>query len=206
VPGEVAAAAKARHVAHEFTVRDLELVQPLYLGAGLGHICRPDNLGEISIRLGGSLVHCESGGEALGLRCRLFAVARAPRGGAGEHDQEAGEQVSAGLHHHPMLVPRARGYRPGVSLQALRGRMPLLAFIFLALVCLALFGFACACLSDHPIQAVDRIVGAMGALPALIEVWGFAAVAALASAAVFGSAARPRARAPAPAVLQRFLL
>jgi hypothetical protein len=93
-----------------------------------------------------------------------------------------------------------------VSLQALRGRMPLVAFVLLALICLALFGFACACLSDHPIQAVDRVAAAMASLPALIEVWSFIAAVALASAAVLGGAPTPRARAPSPATLQRFLL
>ena len=50
-----------------------------------------------------------------------------------------------------------------MSLQALRGRMPLLAFILLAVVCLALVGFACACLSDHPVQALERALGAIKA-------------------------------------------
>jgi hypothetical protein len=93
-----------------------------------------------------------------------------------------------------------------MNLQALRGRMPLVAFILLAIVCLALFGFACACLSDHPMQALDRALGAIPALPALIEVWSLIALAALASGALLASLTTARARAPSPAALQRFLL
>jgi hypothetical protein len=84
--------------------------------------------------------------------------------------------------------------------------MPLVAFILLAVVCLALFGFACACLSDHPMQALERALGAIPALPALIEVWSLVAAAALASAALFAAATTPRARGPSAAALQRFLL
>lgn len=92
-----------------------------------------------------------------------------------------------------------------MSLQALRGRMPLVAFILLAILCLALFGFACACLSDHPMQALERTLGSIPALPALVEVWFLIASIALASA-IFVIATRARARAPSPALLQRFLL
>jgi hypothetical protein len=84
--------------------------------------------------------------------------------------------------------------------------MPLVALILLAIVCLALFGFACACLSDHPMQALERVLGAIPALPALIEVWSLVTLAALASAALLVSLTTARARAPSPAALQRFLL
>jgi uncharacterized SAM-binding protein YcdF (DUF218 family) len=93
-----------------------------------------------------------------------------------------------------------------MSLQALRGRMPLLAFILLAIVCLALFGFACACLSDHPMQALERALGAIPALPALVEVWLALAVLGLGSGALLTAAVAARARAPSAAGLQRFLL
>ena len=84
--------------------------------------------------------------------------------------------------------------------------MPLVAFILLAVVCLALFGFACACLSDHPLQAVERALGGVPALPALVEVWSLLALIALASAALAAAATSPRARAPSAVALQRFLL
>jgi hypothetical protein len=92
-----------------------------------------------------------------------------------------------------------------MSLEALRGRMPLVAFILLAIVCLALFGFACACLSDHPMQALERALGSISAVPALVEVWSLVALVALA-AAMFVTAPGERARARSPALLQRFLL
>ena len=93
-----------------------------------------------------------------------------------------------------------------MSLQVLRGRMPLVAFVLLAVLCLALFGFACACLSDHPMQALERALGAIPALPALVEVWSLLALLAAAAGALFAATPVARARAPSPASLQRFLL
>lgn len=84
--------------------------------------------------------------------------------------------------------------------------MPLVAFILLALLCLALFGFACACLSDHPMQALDRALGAIPALPALTEVWSLLALLALSSGALLAATTTAVARSPSPATLQRFLL
>ena len=84
--------------------------------------------------------------------------------------------------------------------------MPLVAFILLAIVCLALFGFACACLGDHPMQALERALGEIPALPALGEVWAVLALLALGSAALFVAATTARASAPSRAALQRFLL
>jgi ABC-type Fe3+ transport system permease subunit len=49
--------------------------------------------------------------------------------------------------------------------------MPLVAFILLAVVCLLLIGFVCACLSDHPAQAVERALALGGALPPVVVVW-----------------------------------
>lgn len=82
--------------------------------------------------------------------------------------------------------------------------MPLIAFILLAVICLALLGFACACLSDHPMQALERALSAVPALPALIEVWPVALLALVAAAAFVS--AHTLARAPSEAALQRFRL
>jgi hypothetical protein len=90
-----------------------------------------------------------------------------------------------------------------MSLPALRGRMPLVVFVLLAILCLAFLGFACACLSDSPMQAIERALGSIPALRPLVEVWSLVALLALASAPL---ATAPRARAPSPAALQRFLL
>jgi hypothetical protein len=82
--------------------------------------------------------------------------------------------------------------------------MPLIAFIMLAVVCLAIFGFACACITDQPAQALERAISVGGDLPAVIEVWSPLVVALM--GAWFSIAARERATSRAsPAVLQRFL-
>lgn len=49
--------------------------------------------------------------------------------------------------------------------------MPLLVFILLALFCLVLLGFACACVTDHPAQSIDRALSAIPAAPPLVDVW-----------------------------------
>jgi hypothetical protein len=82
--------------------------------------------------------------------------------------------------------------------------MPLFAFILLAVVCLALLGFACACLSAEPMQALDRAVSTGQALPPLIEVWTVA-FAALVGASFFLTVRTRAASRASPALLQRFL-
>jgi hypothetical protein len=47
--------------------------------------------------------------------------------------------------------------------------MPLLVFILLALFCLIGLGFACACASDNPAQALERAAASFSQLPGLIE-------------------------------------
>ena len=105
----------------------------------------------------------------------------------------------------PQSVTRFVGGYPGrVDLARLRGRMPLVVFILLAVVCLALLGFACACLTDQPTQAIDRASSLGSALPPLIEVWSFVFVTLM--GASFLVAVRERASSRAsPALLQRFL-
>lgn len=80
--------------------------------------------------------------------------------------------------------------------------MPLVAFLLLAVLCLALLGFACACLAGHPMDALHNALAAMAALPAVSLVWSVA----LAFLAATGFTARRLAHAPTPAQLQRFLL
>jgi hypothetical protein len=91
-----------------------------------------------------------------------------------------------------------------MELARLRGRMPLIAFILLALICLALVGFACACLSEQPAQALERAVSSGSALPPLAEVWSvlFAALIGGGLLVVFDRRVGSRA---SPALLQRFL-
>ena len=94
------------------------------------------------------------------------------------------------------------GYPRGVALERLRGRMPLLVFILLAVLCLALIGFGCACVDDQLAQALDRVAQSVPA--AVIELWPAFALGMLASVPliVFSVPASGRA---SPALLQRFL-
>jgi hypothetical protein len=93
----------------------------------------------------------------------------------------------------------------GVAFQRLRQRLPLLVFVLLLVFGLLLLGFACACITDHPVQAIERALAAIPALPPLVEVWSVTAAALMALSLLVGHRARPVAR-PSPAVLQRFLL
>jgi len=82
--------------------------------------------------------------------------------------------------------------------------MPLVVFILVALVCLVLLGFACACLTDSPTQALDRAVSALAHLPALTPAWG----PALFALGLFGARAVASCRYAgrgSPELLQRFL-
>jgi hypothetical protein len=88
-----------------------------------------------------------------------------------------------------------------VALERLRGRVPLLVFILLAVLCLALIGLACACLDDQFAQAFDR---ALQTPIALIEVWAAMAVVTLASISLIVLSVPASGRA-SPALLQRFL-
>jgi hypothetical protein len=91
-----------------------------------------------------------------------------------------------------------------VDLTRLRGQMPVVAFILLAVVCFALLGFGCACLSDQPALVLDRTLQGP-AMPALVEVWQLLVLGTLAPAILlFGVEVPARGRA-SPAFLQRFL-
>jgi hypothetical protein len=85
----------------------------------------------------------------------------------------------------------------------MRLRLPLLVFILLLIVALLLLGFACACLSDHPMQAIDRVLAAFGSAPPVFEVWS---VQALAVGLLMLLARYVPVARPSPAALQRFLL
>lgn len=89
-----------------------------------------------------------------------------------------------------------------VVLERLRGRVPFLAFVLLAVLCLALIGFACACLDDQFAQALDRVV--QSAPAAVIEVWPAFAASMLASLTLIVLSVPASGRA-SPALLQRFL-
>ena len=106
------------------------------------------------------------------------------------------------------MPEQGRGYPEPVltspSIVRLRRRLPLIVFILLAILCLLLIGFACACFSDHPAQAIDRAVSAPAATPAVIEVWSFVILSLFAAPLVLTRRLGGFGRA-SPAQLQRFL-
>jgi hypothetical protein len=63
VAGVLTAAAEAWHVAHQFAVRDLELVKTPHFWTRLCHITWPNDLAEVAVRLRGCFVPGESSGE-----------------------------------------------------------------------------------------------------------------------------------------------
>jgi hypothetical protein len=85
----------------------------------------------------------------------------------------------------------------------MRKRLPLIVFIFLVLIFLMLVGIACACLSDHPMQAVEKAVSAIPAAPPVMEAWPVLMLGLFAAALVLSLPVVARERASP--VLQRFL-
>ena len=85
-----------------------------------------------------------------------------------------------------------------------RARRPLIALILLALICLLMLGFACACLSDQSALAIEWALHS-SALFSVVLVW---------AAFVLGRSSRTLARVAlvahpgrgSPEVLQRFLV
>lgn len=86
----------------------------------------------------------------------------------------------------------------------LRKRLPLVAFVLLAVICLLLVGFACACLTDQPLKSLDRATSVLSALPALIEAWPLIVLSLLAAVSLLQAPGSSPRRSPA--LLQRFLL
>ena len=85
----------------------------------------------------------------------------------------------------------------------MRKHLPLVVFIYLVLIAVMLVGFACACLTDHPMQAIEKALSAIPAAPAIVEVWSVLAAGLFVAVAVrLPRTARDRR---SPAVLQRFL-
>lgn len=76
--------------------------------------------------------------------------------------------------------------------------------VLLLVVVFLMIGFACACFGDQPLKTVERSLGAVGAGPALVEMW-----AALVAVLFVWMAPRGRLLAPtgraSPALLQCFL-
>lgn len=83
-------------------------------------------------------------------------------------------------------------------------RLPLIVFVLLAILVLMLLGFACACLTDDPMQAVER---ALEFVPAPMPVHAWATLfAVLAASLVLVAQTRAAGGRASPALLQRFRL
>lgn len=107
----------------------------------------------------------------------------------------------------PFNASSEGGYPLGamIRINLLLHRLPFPLLIVFLIVAALLFGFACALMTEHPGQAVDRAVSLFTALPAELAVWaGFAAVLAAASRLTIAGVADAHGRA-SPAALQRFL-
>jgi len=90
------------------------------------------------------------------------------------------------------------------GLLALRERIPLIIFLLLALLLLMLVGLACACLTDDPMQAIERLVTALAQLPTVAVAWTFIFATVLLAMPRLQPRNAGRGRA-SPAALQRFL-
>lgn len=82
--------------------------------------------------------------------------------------------------------------------------MPLIVFLLLALVLLMLVGLACACLTDNPMQAIERVVAALAQLPTVAVAWTFVFATLLRALPRLQQQKAGRGRT-SPAALQRFL-
>ena len=91
-----------------------------------------------------------------------------------------------------------------LSIQGLRGRLPLVVFILLLILLVMVVGIACACATDHPMQTVERALSSIPAAPAVVVVWSYTFVAMLFAALVVPQRRRVFGRA-SPQELQRFL-
>ena len=91
---------------------------------------------------------------------------------------------------------------PGIL--ALRKRMPLIVFLLLALLVLMLVGLACACLTDNPMQAIERVLTALAQLPTVAVAWTFLFASLVLAMPRLQPQAAGSGRA-SPAALQRFL-
>lgn len=81
--------------------------------------------------------------------------------------------------------------------------MPLIVFLFLVFLILMLVGFACACLGDSPMQAIERVLAAFAQLPTVLVAWALMFATLLLAMPRLQPQRAGRGRA-SPASLQRF--
>jgi len=102
------------------------------------------------------------------------------------------------------VCDRIGSYPHAVStLQSLRRRLPLVVFILILALGLVVLGVICACMGDHPAQAIERALLAIVSLPALVEVWALFAASFIIVPLVYVRP-RPAHGRASPPVLQRF--
>lgn len=87
----------------------------------------------------------------------------------------------------------------------MRRRLPLIVFVLLAIVVLMLLGFACACLTDDPMQTVERALTLtfVSPLPGPENAWA-TLFAVLATSLLLVAQTRAAGGRASPALLQRF--
>lgn len=90
------------------------------------------------------------------------------------------------------------------GLERVRRRVPFVVFVLLVVLVVLMVGFACACFSDKPSKAGERILGAAAAGPALVEMWAALVAILLARSCPYGRSLMATGRA-SPALLQCFL-
>lgn len=81
--------------------------------------------------------------------------------------------------------------------------MPLVVFLFLVLLLVMLVGIACACLTENPMQGIERVLTALAQLPAAPVAWSLALSTLLLVSVPASVQNAGRGRA-SPAALQRF--
>jgi heme/copper-type cytochrome/quinol oxidase subunit 2 len=63
-----------------------------------------------------------------------------------------------------------------LSLRRIRERLPLPIFVLVLILLVVMLGFVCLCMTDHPTQAAERAISAIGHVPAIIEMWSVVVV------------------------------
>lgn len=86
-------------------------------------------------------------------------------------------------------------------LERLQRRLPLVVFVLLAILVVMLLGFACACLTDDPMQALERLLASVPALPVSVSA---TLLALLATSLLLVAQTRATQGRASPALLQRF--
>ena len=95
-------------------------------------------------------------------------------------------------------------YPEGVAyLQRLQRRLPLIVFVLVAIAVLMLLGLACACLTDDPMQTLERLLAFVPALPGPVNAWA-TLLAVLATSLLLVAQTRAAGGRASPALLQRF--